>query len=311
MATSISLGNSIGWAQSYCGFKSLTIGVNSEPAVSAANIITQTMLGPPFSWNWNRDKITFLTTAGTQDYVQSANTFGFIEKASYKIPAATITNTVLAAGVATYTAVNTFQTGDLATVTGTTNGSGVFNVTNQIIQSASASQFTLLNSGTPATTAVDTGTAIVGTTTEITGTVTVLGTGSERGTPNKISPQIDDNAGNITFRVLPIPDRVYSIDVIFQKKIPSLMSSTSSTWAPIPDHYSYIYQWGFLALMLAYNQDGRWAQANQKFIAGLLGVAEGLDEEQKNIFQNAWLNSITQQESTQMKVQQGVTSRGT
>lgn len=310
MANTITLGGSINWAQAYTGFKSLTIGASSEPAVSSANIIIQTILSAPFSWSWNRDKVTLATVAGTQDYVTSANTFGFIEKASYKIPAATITNTALTAGVATYTAANNFQAGDLVTVTGTANGSGTYNVTNQAIVTATATTFTVLINHANVGSAGDTGTAIVGTTTEISGTTVILGTGSERGAPNRISPQIDDNAGNITFRLLPIPDRVYSVDVIFQKKIPALISGPASTWAPIPDHYSYIYQWGFLALMLAYNQDGRWAQANQKFVAGLLGAAEGLDEEQKNIFQNAWISSITQQESTQMKVQQGVSARG-
>lgn len=309
MANTITLGGSINWAQSYTGFKSLTVGTSSEPAVSSANIILQTMIGPPFAWNWNRSAVTLTTAAGTQDYATAAATFGFIEKADYKIPAATITNTALTAGIATYTATNTFQAGDLVTVTGSTNGSGVYNVTNQAIQSATGSLFTVLINHANVGSGADTGTAIVGTTTEISEVTTILGTGSERGAPNKIAPQIDDNAGNITFRILPTPDRVYTVNVIFQKRIPSLISSTSSSWAPLPDHYEYIYQWGFLALMLAYNQDARWTQANQKFVGGLLGAAEGLSEEDKNIFQAAWLGTITEQQVTGMKAQQGVGAR--
>lgn len=310
MANTITVGNSIGWAQSYCGFKSLTIGVSSEPAVSSANIIIQTVLAPPFSWNWNRSKVTITTVAGTQDYAQAASTFGFIEKASYKIPAAAITNTSLTSGIATYTANNNFQAGDLVTVTGLANNPTVYNVTNATIKSATATQFTILSSSGNIISGADTGTATVGTTTEISETTTILGTGSELGSPNKIAPQVDDNAGNITFRILPIPDRVYTVDVIFQKKIPALVANTSATWTPIPDHYSYIYQWGFLALMLAYNQDARWTQANQKFVAGLLAAAEGLSEEDKNIFQAAWLGTITEQQVTGMKAQQGVSARG-
>lgn len=309
MSNTITLGGSINWAQAYCGYKSLTVGASSEPAVSSANIIIQTILGAPFSWNWNRASVTLTTVTGTQDYATSAGTFGFIEKASFKIPSAGVTNTSLTAGVATYTAANNFQAGDLVSVTGLASNPTVYNVTNQAIQSASATQFTILINHANIGSIGDTGTAIVGTTTEISETTTILGTGSERGAPNKISPQIDDNNGTITFRILPAPDRVYTVEVIFQKKIPSLVTSTASFWTPVPDHYSYIFQWGFLALMLAYNQDMRWAQANQKFVAGLLGAAEGLSEEQKNIFQSAWLNTMTEQQVTGMKAQQGVGSR--
>jgi hypothetical protein len=308
LATTITVAGSIGWSQAFVGFKGLAIGVGSEPAISTANIILQTIIGPPFSWNWNRASVTFTTTAGTQDYVQATTGFGFIEKGSYKIPAATITNTAATGGVATYTSANTFKAGDLVTVTGTTNGSGVFNITNQTVATATSSQFTV-NLNASVVSAGDTGTATVGTTTEISEVFNILGTGNELGSPTKLAPQKDDNAGNITYRLLPIPDRTYTVEVIYQQRPTSLINNVSNTWAPIPDHYSYIYQWGFLALIYAYNNDSRWAQASQKFVAGLLGAAEGLEEEEKNIFQNAWLNTITEQQVTSAKAQQGVGSR--
>jgi len=310
MANTITLAGSIGWAQAFTGYKSHTVGANSEPAVSSMNILIQTIIGPPFSWSWNRASATFNTASGTQDYSQAVASFGFIEKGSFKIPSAAITNTALTAGVATYTANNNFQAGDLVTVTGLTNNPLVYNVTNQAIFSATATTFTVLIKNANIGSGADTGTAIVGTTTEIAKTTTILGTGSERGAPNNIAAQVDDNAGNITFRILPIPDRVYAIEVVYQKRIPSLATATTSTWAPVPDHYSYIYQWGFLALMLAYNQDARWTQANQKFVGGLLGAAEGLSEEDRNIFQAAWLGSITEQQTMGMKAQQGTSARG-
>lgn len=311
MATTITLQGSINFSQAFLGWKQLGIGANFEPAVTSGNIILTTILAPPFSWNWNRGAATINATAGTQDYATAAASFGFIEKASYQIPAATITNTALSGGVATYLATNTFKVGDFVTITGTTNGSGVFNVASQPVNTASGSQFTVLINSTNVGAAGDTGTAIVGTTTEISQVANVLGTGSEPGSPNQIAPQIDDNAGNITFRLLPVPDRAYTVTVIFQKKIPALMTSLSNTWAPIPDHYSYIYQWGFLALMQAYNYDVRWAQSSQKFVAALLGAAEGLNEEQKNVFQRAWLDTITEQQTRSQEATQGVQSRQT
>lgn len=309
MSTTITLQGSINFSQAFLGWKQLGIGTNNEPAITSGNIVLQTIIAPPFSWNWNRGTATINATAGTQDYATAAASFGFIEKASYQIPAASITNTALASGIATYTATNTFKVGDLVSVTGSTNGAGVFNVTSQPINTASGSQFTVLINSNNVGSAADTGTALVGTTTEISQVANILGTGSESGSPNQIAPQIDDNAGNITFRLLPVPDRSYTVTVVFQKRIPSLMTTLSSTWAPIPDHYSYIYQWGFLALMQAYNYDTRWSQSSQKFVSALLGAAEGLNEEQKNIFQRAWLDTITEQQTRSQEATQGVNSR--
>lgn len=55
---------------------------------------------------------------------------------------ATVTNTVLVSNVATYTSVNNFAMNQVVVVSGTTNGSGVFNVTGKVLF-ANAIQFTL------------------------------------------------------------------------------------------------------------------------------------------------------------------------
>jgi len=62
--------------------------------------------------------------------------------------------------------------------------------------------------------------------------------------------------------------------------------------------------------MMAFWNDPRWESANRKFVAELLGVAEGLTEEQRNIFQTGWLNMITEQQSRNLGVQQGTQARG-
>src|SRR6267154_2469075 len=228
MATTLTLQSAIDFSQAYGGFRGLAIGTGNQPALTAGNILLTTILSPPFSWNYNRGSVSITTIAGTQDYATASATFGFVEKASYKIPSATITNTALTSGVATYTAANKFQAGDLVTVTGSANGAGIYNVTNQPIFSANATTFTVNINNINVATGADTGTAVVGTTTEISENSTILGSGSELGSPSKIAAQIDDNAGNITFRLLPIPDRVYTVEVIFQKRIPALMANLSS-----------------------------------------------------------------------------------
>lgn len=312
MAATITLAQSIAFAQTFAGFKSLNIGANNEPAITAGNIVLQTILGPPFGWNWNRTSSVSLitTTAGMQDYPVAAATFGWLEKADYRIPSANITNTALTSGTATYTATNVFQVGDLVTVTGTTNGSGIFNVSQAMIASATSSQFTInINSGNVGS-ASDTGVATVGKTTEISQIVNVLGSGTELSSPANIAPQLDDNTGNITFRLLPIPDRVYTIGTIWQNRIPALMSSLSSTWAPVPDHYSFIYQAGFTALMLAYAHDAKWQQFNQQFIARLLSTSEGWNQDQKNVFLNTWLMQTEQMQAQNLLTAQGAQARG-
>lgn len=310
MANTLTISNTMNWCTAFSLGRVLTPFTGNEPALTSANMLLQTILSPPFSWNWNRNNLTFQTSANIQDYVISTTasaTFGWIEKAAW-IPSASITNVALTSNVASITANNSFKVGDLVTISGLTTTA--LNVTNVAITTANSTgfNFALTNSNIPS--AGDTGTAIAGKYSEISQIQNVLANGTETGSPNSIAPQNDDNAGNITFRLLPTPKSSYQINIIFQKRIPALVTATSNTWAPIPDHYAYIYDWGFLALMMAYNQDPRWAQANQKFVAGLLGIAEGLSEDQKSAFQNAWLNVLTQVNTTQMKSQQGVQSRG-
>jgi hypothetical protein len=310
MASTIKLSDTINWSQSFGGYRFLNIGISNEPAVTSANIVLQTMIGPPFCWNWNRSSgIQFLTNAGQQDYPVSAASFGFIEKAGF-VPAASITNTSLTGNIATYTAANRFSVGDKVTVVNTTNGSGIFNISYQPILTATSTQFTVAITNSNVSSAADIGTSIAGRVFEIGQIVNVLGSGSELGTPSSIAPQLDNNSGLITFSILPIPDGTYQITIIQQRRIPQLISAVSQTWNPIPDHYSYIYNWGFLSLMGAFWQDQRSQSWGQKFMASLLGAAEGLEEDQKLAFQRAWLNTMTEQQTQGMRAQQGIQARG-
>lgn len=81
-----------------------------------------------------------------------------------------ITNTVLSGGIATITAGNNFSPGNQVTITGSTNGSGIFNSANWptatqyqvngLVLTASGTQFTIaINSGNVSS-AADTGTAV-------------------------------------------------------------------------------------------------------------------------------------------------------
>jgi len=72
--------------QPMVGFWTPTVGTSNEPAISAANMVQQVMTAPPFKWAWNRNFLTFTTTAGTQDYVASVTDFGYAETATLQYP---------------------------------------------------------------------------------------------------------------------------------------------------------------------------------------------------------------------------------
>jgi hypothetical protein len=59
--------------------------------------------------------------------------------------------------------------------------------------------------------------------------------------------------------------------------------------------------------MWNFADDPRAQMANQKFLAGLLARAEGISEEDRNIFLNGWYNLTG---LDQMKQQQGTQARG-
>ena len=138
-----------------------------------------------------------------------------------------------------------------------------------------------------------------------------LTVGTEQGRPESIAPQLDNNGGTITFRLLPVPDKIYTVVPYFQNRIPSLFTSLTQTWAPIPDHFSYLYNYGFLALSMAYVGDQRFPIMNQKFIAHLLGAQQGLSETERNMFLDHWNIISGQQQVAAIRNQQGRQALGT
>jgi hypothetical protein len=63
----------------FIGYQPVNIS-NGEPAITAANLTKQTILGPPFKWNYNRGEFSFPTEPGTQDYYLPLTDFGFLER---------------------------------------------------------------------------------------------------------------------------------------------------------------------------------------------------------------------------------------
>jgi hypothetical protein len=137
----------------------------------------------------------------------------------------------------------------------------------------------------------------------------ILSKSSEQGQPQHIAAELDDNAGNITFRLLPVPDVVYTVTVTYQKKA-TLFTAPTSNWAPIPDELSYLYMKGFLAIALELADDPRAGIETQLYLRQVIAANAGLQESEKNIFLEGRLVNERQQQSELLGVQQGRTSRG-
>ena len=185
-------------------------GTTGEPGLTSANMIYQTILGPQFTWMWNRATTSITCIAGTTDYVKTLTDFGHLEKA-----------------------------------------------------------WGVLASNTPPNFELE--------------IAEMLGVDGKNNRPQKIAAVTDDNANSITFRVFPPPDKAYVITVAYQKAA-ALMSATSSTWAPIPDKFAYVYERGLKAMMHGmYNVELYLSEMNL-FLKQLVGLAEGLSEAEKAIF---------------------------
>jgi len=68
----------------FLGYQPVDIS-NGEPAITAANLVKQTMLGPPFKWPWNRGSIHVEldpdASSWGQDYlIEEVQDFGFLEQ---------------------------------------------------------------------------------------------------------------------------------------------------------------------------------------------------------------------------------------
>lgn len=141
--------------------------------------------------------------------------------------------------------------------------------------------------------------------------VNVMGVSNvqEMDVPNKIGAVLDDNNGNITFRILPVPDATYTGNLVYQMK-PVLFTSVSQTWAPIPDEYSIVFNKGFLYMAYEYFDDPRASMAKQAFALTLIGISEGLDDTQKNIFLGKYLDTLKQEIRASAGASQQIQGRG-
>ena len=298
MASTIKLLNTIEWAKKLTYSRRMANGNFLEPALTSANMVKQAILGAPFEWRWNRAEYDWTcinpltvwaaTTARALGY-RFKDTNGNIQmvtaigSAPHQTGGTVPTWSTNTAGAGTTSDGDlTWTVSDLQTYTVNVPDFGW-------IDNASVQDITL----TPPKWF------------EIQPKLS-LALDSSQARPRFIAADVDDNAGNIGFVFTPVPDVAYPINIHIQKK-PSLFTSINSTWAPIPDELSYIYNWGFLAMMYMFADDPRFQLANGKFVAHLLAANEGLTETERSIFLQNWGVVTGQQNIT---VQQGNQARG-
>ena len=269
-----------------------------EPAKTAANLTLQTMLGPPFAWRWNRNVINFATAATTAWAATTVYALGYI----FVDPNGN-SQTVTSIGSAPHQSGSSQPT--WPTLLGATITDGNLTWTTGNPQDYTvATDFGWIETSSIQDTINSVSKWFV-----LTAKI-CLGLDSPQARPTFLSAQADDGAGNITFRLMPNPSaKQYNVNITVQEKA-ALITSLNQTWDPIPDEYSYIYQWGFLALMFLYADDPRWQTASAKFASHLIGANQGLTQTQINVFLANWQQITGAPVVEGETLNQGVQARG-
>ena len=303
-SSSIQLLQTVEWSKRFIFQRRTNFGNFNEPAISSANTILQTILGPPFAWPWNRVVTGFITTPGRQDYTvfnwQATTTITLLyvlvdsNGNCQSVTTAGTTGASLPAWNATTSGTTTDGSVTWTNLgpIGLSNGSVNYNFS--WIETASVNAPQVNGNGTVWK--------------EISNK-NMLGVDSNTDRPHSIAPQFTDINGNITFRLMPVPDKAYPVSITMQQKAP-LFTELSQEWAPVPDYFSHVYNWGFLSLMFMFADDpGRAQFANQKFISHLLSSNHGLSDTERNIWLNNWQAVSGQQIILPTAIQQGFAGR--
>lgn len=313
--TTKTIQDTVNWAKRLSFERNPVIGNSLEPALTSANMVMQTILAPPLDWWWNTLEVVFTCNPTPTT--------------------ATSTAVSITGGVVTVTAANTFAVDNLVLGSGLLTLTGLNGLLLRILTATSsgftAAVPTLANGSDTVGTFTNTTTqdytvavpnfshiehASVLDLTPITGGFTPLkwqqltvknnlALETSKNRPAFIGPHSEDASGNITFRLASAPDKPYPVEIHVQQSAPQI-TSVNQTWAPLPDFMEYIYEWGFMALMWQFADDPRAQYANNQFKAGILARAEGLTDEERNIFLNNW-EALYQNPMTK---QMGIQARG-
>jgi hypothetical protein len=114
-----------------------------------------------------------------------------------------------------------------------------------------------------------------------------------------------NTGSSVVWRLSATPDAVYTIYVTYQS-LSTQFTSVSNTWAPIPDAFSDVYNNLCLGYYMDAYQDPRGQQYIARGAARLLARSTGLQEMDKAIFAQTYMNFDMNQLLNQLKTQQAV-----
>lgn len=274
-------------------------GISNQPAFGMGDWVRGFILGPPFAWRWNRSQTAFITTAGVQDYAltnwqaSTAVALGliYIDPNGYQQQVTTAGNTGNSAPAWSATPGNT-------TADNAGGGTAVWTNKGAVGLATPLATFGWLEKAS-----VNDGSKVF----ELE-VLLNLAEESVQNLPNRISARLDNDAGVVTFRLVPIPNTTYNVKISYQNSAPTF-ASLSDTWAPIPDYFWYLYSQGFLAKTYEYIDNERFGPALQLFVRQVVAASEGLSDSQKNIFLDDRINTARQGSSQMGGSQSGQAGR--
>jgi hypothetical protein len=132
---------------------------------------------------------------------------------------------------------------------------------------------------------------------------------SDKGRPTEMAIQFDDNQGGITFRLKNAPDQAYIINGDYQCA-PAAITSFAGTWGSVSDQFGFVYNLGFLTLLSLLVNDSRFPIFERWFIGRLLGVQDGITDQERDIFLGNWANLSKTMTRAQGAVATGNAGRG-
>jgi hypothetical protein len=280
----------VNWAQAYIQYVTLTSGTGSEPAISIASMIRNAMMNSPLTWSWNRfEDSSTSTQIGKQDYTIPLTNFGFLEKVSLTDPQGNI-----------WEIKDVYNTNALSKSAGNQRPSAIAVITNapgvsatfrflgvpDKIYTINLTYQGLATQFGPFT--VNSASNAAGGNTTYTGIFTP--TSFPAGSIATISGFVTNLVNNGTFTVVSCSST--TLVLANGAGIAETISATAinSSWAPIPDQYSDVYNNLFLSeAFQAAGEDAEAARYRQRGIADLLAKSEGLTQMQYNAFLQQWL----------------------
>jgi hypothetical protein len=311
----VTVANVIAYAQQHTELMPLTGvgGVANEPALSIANDTLLELLAEPFPWKLNRANLPiFVTAPFKQDYLFSGSCAFTLTGGGVGIDLETNTGLQQTGSDVQVNLLESCQgilnVGDTVYLTNLTTsginavytkGQGTVNSgwSNGFVITAIAADFMSFHftyaPTIPGGTDGAPGASYIGwleyaTMTQTSSTAQVpkvwylkgtreLQPASQTSIPDRISMLNDGGYGIITLRLRWLPGtQPWTITTAYQQR-PTVISSTSSTWAPIPDNYIHVVRQMFLAMCYRYAESPKADVEFQKAIA-MVTKATGADD---------------------------------